>query len=130
MSFMQKLCDVYDDIIDTSATEGDAPLLPLGFTQRNIAINVILSPAGEFVTAQRLAEEGSTFAIPSTPQAESRSSDKTPFPLADSLKYLMSREHGGYLDKYLPQLAAWCAAPHVAGVSACASELPAKANAL
>lgn len=46
MSFMQKLCDVYDDIIDTSATEGDAPLLPLGFTQRNIAINVILSPAG------------------------------------------------------------------------------------
>ena len=103
MSFMQKLCDVYDDIIDTSATEGDAPLLPLGFTQRNIAINVILSPAGEFVTAQRLAEEGSTFAIPSTPQAESRSSDKTPFPLADSLKYLMSREHGGYLDKYLPQ---------------------------
>ena len=112
MSFMQKLCDVYDDIIDTSATEGDAPLLPLGFTQKNIAINVILSPVGEFVTAQRLAEEGSTFAIPSTPQAESRSSDATPFPLADSLKYLMSSEHGGYLDKYLSQLAAWCAATH------------------
>lgn len=110
MSFLQKLCGVYDAVMGTSGTEGEAPLLPMWMVQRDIAINIILSPSGAFVAAQRLNEQ--SFAVPSTPQAESRSSDATPFPLADSLKYLMSGKHGGYLDAYLAQLAAWCAAPH------------------
>ena len=110
MSFMQKLCDVYDAVIDTNGAEGEAPLLPMGFTQKKIEFNIILSPSGEFVTAKRLNEQA--FAVPSTPQAESRSSDITPFPLADSLKYLMDKEKNGNLDSYLAQLETWCAEPH------------------
>lgn len=110
MSFMQKLCDVYDAVIDTSGAEGEASLLPMGFTQKKIEFNIILSPSGELVTAQRLNEQA--FAVPSTPQAESRSSDITPFPLADSLKYLMGKEKNGNLDSYLAQLDTWCAEPH------------------
>lgn len=109
---MQKLCDVYDAIIDTSATEGSTSLLPMGFTRKNIEFNIILSPSGEFVTAQRIEETQEQVVVPSTPQAESRSSDTTPFPLADSLKYLMDQGHGGYLDSYLNQMEAWCAASH------------------
>ena len=112
MSFMQKLCDVYDAVIGTSASEGKSPLLPMWFTQKNIEFNIILSSSGSFITAQRLDEKAQFFTVPSTPQAECRSSDVTPFPLADSLKYLMDKEYGGKLESYLAQLETWCAAPH------------------
>ena len=109
---MQRLCDVYDVLMNTNATEGNDPLLPMGLTQRAIVFNVILSPSGEFVTAERLGKKDQMFTVPSTPQAESRSSNTMPFPLVDGLKYLMDRAHGGKLDSYLKQLEAWCAAPH------------------
>lgn len=64
----------------------------------NIEFNISLSPTGELVTARWLNEKAQAFAVSSTPEAESRSSDITPFPLADSLKYLMQREQNGNLD--------------------------------
>ena len=50
--------------------------------------------------------------MPSTPEAESRSSDIRPFPLAGSLEYLMPKEQNGKLDSYLAKIKAWCAEPH------------------
>lgn len=78
----------------------------------SIEFNIILSPTGELVTLQRLSEKAQAFAVPSTPEAESRSSDIRPFPLAGSLKYLMPKKQNGKLDSYLAKLKAWCAEPH------------------
>lgn len=84
----------------------------MGFTQKSIEFNIILSPTGELVTLQRLSEKAQAFAVPSTPEAESRSSDIRPFPLASSLEYLMPKKQNGKLDSYLAKLKAWCAEPH------------------
>lgn len=78
----------------------------------SIEFNIILSPTGELVTSQRLSEKAQAFAVPSTPEVESRSSDIRPFPLAGSLKYLMPKKQNGKLDSYLAKLKAWCAEPH------------------
>ena len=64
----------------------------------SIEFNISLSLTGELVTARRLNEKAQAFAAPSTPEVESRSSAITPFPIADSLKYLMQREQNGNLD--------------------------------
>ena len=104
MSWTQKLCEVYDTV---SGTENSG-ILPVGFAQKRIKYHVILTPEGEFETAYQLPEQEQLCAVPSTPQAEGRTgSNGTPFPLADSLKYLV----GGQADVYLHQLADWCAMP-------------------
>lgn len=53
MSFLQKLCDVYDAVIDSAGAQGDNALLPVGFIQKKIKYNVLQSPSGEFITAHR-----------------------------------------------------------------------------
>lgn len=78
----------------------------------SIEFNIILSPTGELVTSQRLSKKAQAFAVPSTPEAESRSSDIRPFPLAGSLEYLMPKKQNGKLDSYLAKIKAWCAEPH------------------
>ena len=50
MSWIQKLCEVYDAIIGTP----DCDMLSVGFINKNIELNIILSAKGEFVTAERL----------------------------------------------------------------------------
>ena len=52
MSWIQKLCDVYDSVIDTAGAEGDGALLPVGFILKPIKFNIILSPEGEFSSVQ------------------------------------------------------------------------------
>ena len=111
MSFMKKLCDVYDAVVGTSGAEGDGALLPVGFVQKNVKYNIILSPSGEFVTAQLIPDGEQSCAVPSSPQAEARTSSKcAPFPLAEQLKYLIAG--GKYFDSYVAQLEAWCAEEH------------------
>ena len=113
MSFMKKLCDVYDAVIGTDGAKGGGALLPVGFVQKNIKYNIILSPAGEFVTAQILPDDEQACAVPSSPQAEARTSSKcAPFPLAEQLKYLIAGNDSKYFDSYVAQLEAWCAAEH------------------
>ena len=113
MSFLQKLCDVYDAIIDTTGAEGENALLPIGFIQKKIKYNVLLSPSGEFVTAQLLPDDAQAFAVPSTPQAEGRTgTNGAPFPLADGLKYLIAGQKNPLFDSYVEQLENWCRAPH------------------
>ena len=48
MSWIQKLCEVYDAIIGTP----DCDMLSVGFINKNIELNIILSAKGEFVTAE------------------------------------------------------------------------------
>ena len=77
MNFFNRLCDVFDAVIDTTGAEEDRPLLPIGFVQKKIKYNILLSPGGEFLTAQPLPEEEQLCAIPSSPQAEGRASKKS-----------------------------------------------------
>lgn len=103
MSWIQKLCEVYD----TMAGAEGCDLLPIGFARKKIKYHVVLTSEGTFDTAYPLADEEQLCAVPSTPQAEGRTgSNGAPFPLADNLKYLV----GGQADAYLRQLADWCQA--------------------
>ena len=52
MSWIQKLCEVYDAIIGTP----DCDMLNVGFINKNIELNIILSAKGEFVTCAREAQ--------------------------------------------------------------------------
>lgn len=106
MSFMKKLCDVYDAVIGT-----DGALLPVGFIQKEIRYNIILSPSGEFVTAQIIPDNEMVCTVPSSQRAEARAgAECAPFPLAEKLKYLIAGSE--YFDSYVTQLEAWCAAEH------------------
>lgn len=108
MSWMQKLCEVYDAM---AGTEG-CTLLPIGFIQKKIKYDIILSADGSFVTAQQIPEEQQRCAVPSTPQAEGRSGTYiAPFPLADQLKYLLTETEEPRSTAYLAQLSDWCDAP-------------------
>jgi len=96
----------------------------------SIEFNIILSPTGELVTSQRLSEKAQAFAVPSTPEAESRSSDIRPFPLAGSLEYLMPKKQNGKLDSYLAKLKAVVRRAARAPMPARPACLAAKENAL
>ncbi len=110
MSWIQKLCDVYDTM---AGTEG-CDLLPVGFIQKKIKFNIILTADGQFRSAEILSKDGQSFAIPSTPQAEGRTgSSGQPFPLADQLKYLVAGENDDNprFAAYMQQLSDWCDSP-------------------
>ncbi len=114
MSWIQKLCDVYDNVIDTTGAEGDGALLPVGFLLKPIKYNIILSLEGKFVTAQVIPDAEQVCPIPSTPAAEGRTGDGgAAFPLADQLKYLLCEDgvENPRFENYLQQLADWCAEP-------------------
>ena len=106
MSFMKKLCDVYDAVIGT-----DGALLPVGFIQKKIRYNIILSPSGEFVTAQIIPDDEQSCAVPDTPLARTGRTP-APFPLAGALKYLIADGNNKLFNGYVAQLEAWCAASH------------------
>lgn len=107
MSWIQKLCQVYDVMSEAE----DCGLMLVGFTQKKIKYNIVLSAEGEFVTAQELPKEEQLYVVPSTPQAEGRvGAAGAPFPLADGLKYVVpgEREENIRFEMYLEQLSQWC----------------------
>lgn len=115
MAWMQKLCEAYDAAIETSATQEQTPLVPLGFIEKKITYLVLLSEDGQFVSAQELPKQEQSSIVPTTPKAESRSSSKIePFPLAEQLKYLLCREEeqNPRFDQYMENLTRWSEAPH------------------
>lgn len=110
MSWIQKLCEVYD----VMSGEESCDLVPIGFTEKKIKYNVILSADGEFVTAQQFPKESQLCIVPTTSAAEGRTgSNGAPFPLAEQLKYLVCPEgqENPRLANYLKQLADWCKTP-------------------
>lgn len=112
MSWIQKLCEVYDVM---AGAEG-CNLLPLGFTQKKIKFNIIISADGEFVTAHEIPKNEQLCMVPTTPQADSRVGlTGKPFPLAEQLKYLVTEasaeEENPRFSAYMQQLGDWCASP-------------------
>ena len=110
MSWIQKLCEVYDAIIGTP----DCDMLSVGFINKNIELNIILSAKGEFVTAERVPENDRHCAVPSTIAAEARTgSSIKPYPLAEQLKYLIvdGEADDAKFCAYMQQLGDWCSFP-------------------
>lgn len=115
MAWMQKLCEVYDHAIAKPAAEGKKPLLPVGQIFKKIKYQVTLSAGGEFLEAKEIPEEDQLSAVPTTPQAEARTSTEcAPFPLAEQCKYLfcMAGKENARFDRYLSQLKAWSESEH------------------
>ena len=52
--------------------EESCDLVPIGFTEKKIKYNVILSADGEFVTAQQFPKESQFCIVPTTSAAEGR----------------------------------------------------------
>lgn len=110
MSWMQKLCEVYDRVIDMPVGQGQKPLLPVGFTFKKIKYQVTLSSKGEFLAARILPKEEQESAVPTTPQAEARTgASGAPFPLAEQCKYLfcIDEKENLLFDSYMRQLEDW-----------------------
>lgn len=110
MSWLEKLCEVYDNVIDTEDARGENPLVPVGFTQKTIKYNIILSADGNFIKAQEINRPS---VVPSLPEAEGRTGGSKPFPLADGLKYLLAdgEKENPCFEEYLKLLSQWCDSP-------------------
>ena len=67
----------------------DAPvLLPVAHTTQKVNVELILSEAGEFLTANVLCGKEMTTVIPCTEESLSRTSKAVPHPLVDKLQYI------------------------------------------
>ena len=81
MSWIQKLCEVYD----VMSGEESCDLVPIGFTEKKIKYNVILSADGEFVTAQQFPKESQLCIVPTTSAAEGRTALRSRSPNSSSI---------------------------------------------
>ena len=96
----------------------DAPvLLPVAHTTQKVNVELILSEAGDFLTANVLCGKEMTTVIPCTEESLSRTSKAVPHPLVDKLQYIAGdyTEWGGskkqMWEEYIAQLQAWCDSP-------------------
>lgn len=110
MGWMQRLCEVYDNCIRTDQSGEKEKLVTMGFIQKKVKYEVILDSEGNFQDAYELDERSQLQEIPSTLQAESRTSSAVAsFPLAEQLKYLVYEEKNmKYYTSYMEQLKEWC----------------------
>ncbi|MBS6955362.1 MAG: type I-C CRISPR-associated protein Cas8c/Csd1 [Enterocloster asparagiformis] len=113
MSWMQKLCDAYEAGIVCDQSKESVKLVPLGFVRKKVKYHVVLSRDGRFVSADELMGENQFLEIPSTTQAESRTSDNgAPYPLVEQLKYMIPEDgNSKRFSQYMGQLNAWCGQP-------------------
>ncbi len=110
MSWITKLCNVYDAMIEKPG----CGIVPVGLIEKEIGINIVLDKNGNFSHAQKLPKEESLFTVPTTIQAEGRSSSKiAPFPLAEQIKYLVvaDNEENPCFEAYYRQLYEWSKSP-------------------
>lgn len=116
MSWIQRLCDVYDMVsrADIPEDSNHAQLIPIGFTEKNIKYVVTIKADGAFSSVNVLEKAEGKCIVPSTNEAEGRTGSKgDPYPLADSIKYFIEEEgtHNELLDRYLNNLKDWCDQP-------------------
>ena len=110
MSWMQKLCEVYDTMLGVP----DCTMAPEDFTYKRIEYNIILTSAGAYCETQQLPKKEPEAMVPRTPEAEVRTSgsEPRPFPLAEQLEYLIADgKSKKKFEVYLEQLTDWCAQP-------------------
>jgi CRISPR-associated protein Csd1 len=120
LSWIQKLCETYDNCISEVGKDIDNPekahLLPVSHSTQNAQIEVVINGRGEFLRAKILEKNEGRTLIPVTEDSATRSSGIAPHPLCDKLQYIA----GDYLDfvdkknasefheKYIDQLKKWC----------------------
>lgn len=117
MSWMQKLCETYDNCYGKKdAQEGDVPLLPIAHTTFIANIDVYLDEKGNFLRAVPISDrrEARTV-VPCTEESGSRTSGAAALPLCDYTKYVASdlqahtaKDVGSHFDLYRKQLKQWC----------------------
>ncbi|WP_025289522.1 type I-C CRISPR-associated protein Cas8c/Csd1 [Bibersteinia trehalosi] len=113
MSWMQKLYRTYEAALQKASNLSEEPLTPIGHTQQNAHIVIVLNGDGEFRTAQVMPPK-TAIMLPATESSENRTSGEAPHPLADKIQYVARdySAYGGekkaYFEGYLNQLQAWC----------------------
>ena len=116
MSWMQKLYQTYESILEQGVTDDTEPLTLVGHTIQNAHIVIVIDGQGNFQTA-RVMPPKTAILLPATESSENRTSGEAPHPLADKIQYVAKdyTDYGGekkaYFDGYLKQLKAWCESP-------------------
>lgn len=116
MSWMQKLYQTYESILEQGVIDDTEPLTPVGHTIQNAHIVIVIDGQGNFQTA-RVMPPKTAILLPATESSENRTSGEAPHPLADKIQYVAKdyANYGGekkaYFDGYLKQLKAWCESP-------------------
>jgi CRISPR-associated protein Csd1 len=124
MSWMQKLCQTYDDclpLVGDMSGDTAVPLLPVAHTTQKAHLELIISQDGQFLRAHVLTEKKeSDTVIPCSEKSQVRSGiHPKNYPLFDKLQYLagdFARYGGGksefFYKEYIDDLRAWCNSPH------------------
>ncbi|NEN74921.1 type I-C CRISPR-associated protein Cas8c/Csd1 [Pelistega sp. NLN82] len=113
MSWMQKLYQTYETVSGQEFNSDDQPLTPIGHTQQNAHIVIILNGQGDFLDARVLPSQ-TVIILPATESSENRTSGEAPHPLADKIQYVAKdySDYGGskksYFNGYQQQLKEWC----------------------
>lgn len=93
MGWMNKLCEVYDSAIESfassTADNSKATLIPVGMIKKPLKYTVTINRFGAFERADELADEFSSAIVPTTAQAEARTGNPAPYPLAEQLQYFI-----------------------------------------
>ncbi len=116
MSWMQKLYQTYESILEQGVTDDTEPLTLVGHTIQNAHIVIVIDGQGNFQTA-RVMPPKTAILLPATESSENRTSGEAPHPLADKIQYVAKdyADYGGekkaYFEGYLKQLKAWCESP-------------------
>lgn len=117
MSWMQVLCDTYDNNAHMAGVveSGKTPLAPVFHMIANTQIEITLTAEGQFVRAMVVPKENRATIIPVTEESASRTSAPAAHPFSDTLQYL-ARNFAKYSgiakdseksESYLQAIRAW-----------------------
>lgn len=118
MSWIQALCETYDNYFGGEPLSDTHPLVPVGFLERQMDICIKILPDGKFSSASVL-EDRSKYPVPSSPAAEGRTgSSAIPYPLCEELRYVAGdltqysqTDQLTYFTAYYEQFCTWCEVP-------------------
>jgi CRISPR-associated protein Csd1 len=111
MGWMQKLYETYERCNGAPQFDKD-PLMPVGHTQQQAHVEVVLDHMGNFRRAKVL-EDRDTTVVPATEGSAGRTSKPVPHPLCDKIQYCAGdyKDFGGTkepcFEPYLNQLCNW-----------------------
>lgn len=123
MSWMTKLYETYENCaseVGKKVSDGEMPLLPVGFSIQDAHVEIMLDLQGNFLDAKPLDKTEKLTMIPCTEDSVTRSgSGAIPHPLFDKLQYVAGdyAAYGGekgnqFYSDFIQQLADWCASPY------------------
>ncbi len=115
MSWIQALCETYDNYYAGEPLTDPHPLIPVGFIEKELDIRINLLSDGTFHSASVL-EGKEKLPVPSSPAAEGKTgSSAIAYPLCDDLRYTAGdlssytdSNYSAYYSAYVEQLRAWC----------------------